>query len=211
MPSLSSVCAVTLDKEANICTFWASLCRVSSIWHSAKNSGLPSVRSGTLGKRDVTVSASSHYFFLPSVGFSSRPIENTRQRDVCRHCRCRVLFAKCYTQQIFCRVFFGLCRVPVAQGKLTVSGGEYMPRHVSEKKNAPHTHAKKFAFMLRHCCGGRGRECAIARRHGVSCGRCCFYGSWAIFTNGSCHDPTVVIKIHFHHQFCYKPGDDILS
>ena len=31
MASLPSVCAVTLDKEANICTFYASLCRVSSI------------------------------------------------------------------------------------------------------------------------------------------------------------------------------------
>ena len=31
MVSLPSVCAVTLGKEANICTFWASLCRVSSI------------------------------------------------------------------------------------------------------------------------------------------------------------------------------------
>ena len=29
MASLSSVCAVTLDKETNISTFWASLCRVS--------------------------------------------------------------------------------------------------------------------------------------------------------------------------------------
>ena len=50
MPSLSSVCAVTLDKEANICTFWASLCRVSSIWHSTKMTSLPSVRDLTLSK-----------------------------------------------------------------------------------------------------------------------------------------------------------------
>ena len=31
MASLPSVCTVTLDKEANICTFWASLCRVLGI------------------------------------------------------------------------------------------------------------------------------------------------------------------------------------
>ena len=31
MASLLSVCVVTLGKEANICTFWASLCRVSDI------------------------------------------------------------------------------------------------------------------------------------------------------------------------------------
>jgi len=42
---------------------------------------------------------------------------------------------------------------------------KYMLRHGSEKKNAPHTYAKKIAFMLRHCCGGRERECAIAKRH----------------------------------------------
>ena len=31
MTSMPSVYAATLDKDANICTFWASLCRVSSI------------------------------------------------------------------------------------------------------------------------------------------------------------------------------------
>ena len=31
MASLPSVYAVTLDKDTNICTFWASLCRVSGI------------------------------------------------------------------------------------------------------------------------------------------------------------------------------------
>ena len=31
MAFLTSVCAVTLGKEANICMFWARLCRVSSI------------------------------------------------------------------------------------------------------------------------------------------------------------------------------------
>ena len=50
MASLPNVCAVTLGKKANICTFWASLCRVSSIWHSAKKTCLPSARNLTLGK-----------------------------------------------------------------------------------------------------------------------------------------------------------------
>ena len=50
MASMPSVCAVTLRKEANICTFWSSLYRVSSIWHSTKMTGLPSARDLTLGK-----------------------------------------------------------------------------------------------------------------------------------------------------------------
>ena len=54
--------------------------------------------------------------------FDECAIKNTRQIVVCQHCRCRVLFAECYTRQSLCRVFFGLCRVPVAHGKLTVSG-----------------------------------------------------------------------------------------
>ena len=76
------------------------VCRVSDIGHSTKNSGLPSVRSGTLGKHAVTVSTPSRYFFRRALVlalnkvFAECPIENTRQRDVCRHCRCRVLFAK---------------------------------------------------------------------------------------------------------------------
>ena len=101
---------------------------MSEIGHPAKNLGLPSVRSGTLGKHAVIVSAPSHYFFCQALVsaldkvFAECLTENTRQRDVYRHCRCRVLFAECYTWQSFCRVFFGLCRVPVAHGKATVSG-----------------------------------------------------------------------------------------
>ena len=53
MTSLPSVYAVTLGKEANICTFWASLCRVSSIWHSTKKTGLPSAPDLTLGKEGM--------------------------------------------------------------------------------------------------------------------------------------------------------------
>ena len=86
----------------------------------------------TLGKRAVTVCTPSRYFFrrasVSALGkvFAECPIENTRQRDVCRHCRCNVLFAECYTRQSLCRVFFGLCRVPVAHGKVTVFGSEAM-------------------------------------------------------------------------------------
>ena len=70
MASLPSVCAVTLGKEANICTFWASLCRVSSIWHSTKMEGLPSARDLTLGKEGM---------------FAECQILDTRQRiQVCR-------------------------------------------------------------------------------------------------------------------------------
>ena len=40
-------------------------------------------------------------------------IKNTWQISVCRHCRCRVLFVKCYTRQSLCRVFFDLSRVHI--------------------------------------------------------------------------------------------------
>ena len=78
-----------------------------------------------------SANAPSRYFFrrasVSALGtvFDECPIENTRQRDVCRHCRCRVLFAECYTRQIFCWVFFRLCRVPMAHDKAIVSGNVY--------------------------------------------------------------------------------------
>ena len=53
--------------------------------------------------------------------FAECAIKNTRQIAVCWHCRCRVLFTECYTRQSLCQVFFGLCRVPVAQDKVTFS------------------------------------------------------------------------------------------
>ena len=37
-----------------------------------------------------------------------------------------MLFAECYNRQILCRVFFGLCRVPVAHAKAVVFGSEAM-------------------------------------------------------------------------------------
>ena len=80
--------------------------------HSANNNSLPSVF--WKNTRQTT-------FFLRSVKFDTR--QTTRQIAVCRHCRCRVLFAECYTRQSLCRVFFGLCRVTVAHEKVTVSGG----------------------------------------------------------------------------------------
>jgi len=43
------------------------------------------------------------------------------------------LFVECYTQQILCRVFFGLCRVPGAHGKATVSGSGYVEISVQWK------------------------------------------------------------------------------
>ena len=136
--SLPSVQYLTLDKDDRFaeCPGFDTrqrrhVCLVSDIGHSANNSSLPSVRSGTLGKRAVTVSAPSHYFFrrasVLALGkvFAECPIENTWQNDICRHYRCCVLFAKCYTRQILCRVFYGLCRVPMAHGKATVFGSEY--------------------------------------------------------------------------------------
>ena len=38
--------------------------------------------------------------------FAECTIKNTRQIAVYRHCKCRVLFAKCYIRQSLCRMFF---------------------------------------------------------------------------------------------------------
>ena len=177
MASLSSVCAMTLGKEAKIlcilglkwllCRVFAGclvfdtrqrtkVCRVPGIWYTAKDEDLPSAWNLTHGKGrsfaeclnfdtrqrrkvcrvpDIWHSANAPwpcplrhvtFFCRASVSalgkvFAECPIENTRQRAVCRHCRCRVPFAECYAWQILCWVFFGLCRVPVAHGKTTVS------------------------------------------------------------------------------------------
>ena len=119
--SLPSVRYLTLDKEGRFAEGPGfdtrqrrQVCRVLGIWHSA-NAPLPSPCRRVTFFRRASVSALGKVFV-------ECPIENIRQRDVCRHCRCRVLFAECYTRQIFCRVFFGLCRVPVAHDKATVSG-----------------------------------------------------------------------------------------
>ena len=86
MASLSSVCAMTLSKEANICTLWASVCRVSIIWHSTNKAGLLSVRYLTLDKEG---------------GLSSVPEFDTRQRrQLCQVSQSLTLskegsFAKC--------------------------------------------------------------------------------------------------------------------
>ena len=57
--------------------------------------------------------------------FAVCPIKNTRQRNVCRLCIRRVLFAERNTRQSLCRVFFGLRRVTWAHGKLPDSGCEW--------------------------------------------------------------------------------------
>ena len=91
--SLSSAWTLTLGKRKK-------LCRVLELWHSAKKHSLPSAWDLILGKRAVTVSTPSHYFFrrasVSTLGkiFAECPIENTRQRAICRHCRCHVLFAE---------------------------------------------------------------------------------------------------------------------
>ena len=86
------------------------LCRVPLRWHSAKR---PSELTSD--------------FFLPSAevtlgkGFTECPICGTRQRNLCRRVLCRLLFAECGTRQSLYRVYFGLCPVPQALGKLPVS------------------------------------------------------------------------------------------
>ena len=125
---------MTLDKEGMFIE-----CRILDTRQRSQHlyvlgQSLPSVQYLTLGKNGrfaecpgvlrASVSA------LGKV-FAECPIENIWQRGVCRHCRCRVLFVECYARQIFCRVFFDLCRVPVAHGKLTVSGSALRERDPS--------------------------------------------------------------------------------
>ena len=102
-----------------------NVCRVPEIWHSA-NAPWPSPLRHVTFFRRASVSALGKVFV-------ECPIENTRQRAVCRYCRWRVQFAECCTRQILCRVFFGLCRVPVAHGKATVSGSGYVEISVQWK------------------------------------------------------------------------------
>jgi len=106
--------AARLDKEAYVYTFWPGFV-VSSIWHSVKNLVLSSVWELDIRRRRQVcrVSSSGHlakvlwpslrlrvtFFHRASVlvfgkAFAECPIKNTRQRDVCRHCRWRVLFAE---------------------------------------------------------------------------------------------------------------------
>jgi len=43
--------------------------------------------------------------------FAECPINDTRQRALCRQDFYGALFAECYTRQSLCQVFLGLCRV----------------------------------------------------------------------------------------------------
>ena len=94
------------------------------VWHPAKNfqkkeNSLPSAAEVALGKEAVRFDVG---FFLPSAdvtlgkGFTEYSICGTRQRNLCQ-----LLFAECGIRQSLYRVYFGLCRVPQALGKLLVS------------------------------------------------------------------------------------------
>ena len=50
MPSLPSVCAMTLGKEAKILCILGRVCRVPGMRHSTKDEGLPSACNLTNGK-----------------------------------------------------------------------------------------------------------------------------------------------------------------
>ena len=56
--------------------------------------------------------------------------KGTRQRTSLPTVVYRVRFAVCYTRQSLCRVFFGLCRVLLAHGKLDESRSESLTRMV---------------------------------------------------------------------------------
>ena len=120
-PALPSARAMALGKHS---------LPSARVWHSAKNfqkkrkNSLPSAAKVALDKEAVRVDVD---FFLPSAdvtlgkGFTECPICGTRQRNLCRRVLCRLLFAECGTRQSLYRVYFRLCRVPRALGKLPVS------------------------------------------------------------------------------------------
>ena len=54
--------------------------------------------------------------------FAECPINGTRQSWLCRYYLWRVLFAECGTRRTICRVFYVVCRVFRALGKLRESG-----------------------------------------------------------------------------------------
>ena len=54
--------------------------------------------------------------------FAECPINGTRQSWLCRYYLWRVLFAECGTRRTICRVFYVVCRVFRALGKLKESG-----------------------------------------------------------------------------------------
>ena len=96
------------------------LCRVPPISHSAKRPPLPSVVGLTLGKEGglcrVPSVRRSAKRPSPSIGavrqlFFAEWFTGTRQRGLCSHRLCRVLFAEGYTWQRLCRVYMGICRV----------------------------------------------------------------------------------------------------
>ena len=93
--------------------------------HSANNNPLPSVFWKNTRQTTFFCRLSNLTLDKP---FVECAIKNTWQIAVRRHCRCRVLFAECYTRQSLCRVFFGLCRVRVAHGKVTVSSSAVCER-----------------------------------------------------------------------------------
>jgi len=141
---LPSVWELTLGKEARFAQClevdtWqrSQVCRVSGPGHSA-NAPWPS------RCRRVTFFRRASVLTLGKV-FAECPIENTQQRDVCRHCRCHMLFAECYTRQSLCRVFFCLCRVPVAHGKASVSSSELTHRICALVIQTPPTSSSLFS------------------------------------------------------------------
>lgn len=69
---------------------------------------------------------------LPSqrLYFAQYPIESTRQRHRCRHQVHRVIFAKCSTWQIVCRVLVTLGKKPVSNSVSLIVFSEYMSLEV---------------------------------------------------------------------------------
>ena len=113
---------------AKICTFWASICRVSEIWHSAKQPCLPSAPALTLGKYALVCRVSRHWHSANMVDllsvksralgkhgcFAKCQIPDTQQRlaqnvqilAMCRLCRVflpwhsvKGIFDECNTRQ----------------------------------------------------------------------------------------------------------------
>ena len=96
----------------------ALVCRVFWSWHSAKLRNFTECFSVVHSAKASSLCHPLTFFYrefifaacLLTLGkpFAECAIKNTRQIAIRRHCRYRVVYAKCYTRQSLCRVLLAL-------------------------------------------------------------------------------------------------------
>ena len=151
---MPSAITKTLGKAGRLCrVLWplhsakaGRLCRVPQVSHSAKRAGFAECPREALGKATVTVNWRRQATFLCRVVYVAEcPTKDTRQRGLCHHRLCRVIFAEGYTRQRLCRVYMGICRVSQALDKEPESGSAchrlapptpWLPLQVCNNKDA---------------------------------------------------------------------------